>query len=225
MLKDLKHAARMLLQSRGWTAVVVVSLALGIGANTALFSAVNGLLLQTVGVPNPETLVRLKWYGKNDMVRSSSEYGFSQPYQGQNVRGTTSYAMVQALRTANQTLTDIAACAPFGQLNIVVNNQAEIGSGYIVSGNYFQVLQLAPHLGRLFVDADDKPNAPPAVVISYPYWRKRFASDPNVAGKTISINNLQVTVVGVTPETFFGHAAPRRQRARGRSCRSCSTRP
>ena len=62
MLKDLKHAARMLLQSRGWTAVVVVSLALGIGANTALFSAVNGLLLQSVGVPNPETLVRLKWY-------------------------------------------------------------------------------------------------------------------------------------------------------------------
>jgi predicted permease len=204
MLKDLKHAARMLLQSRGWTAVVVVSLALGIGANTALFSAVNGLLLQTVGVPNPETLVRLKWYGKNDMIRNSSEYGFSQLYQGQNVRATTSYAMVQSLRAANQTLTDLAASAPFGQLNIVVNNQAEIGSGSIVSGNYFQVLQLSPYLGRLFVDADDKPNAPPVAAISHAYWRKRFASDPNVAGKTISINNVQVTVVGVTPPTFLG---------------------
>ncbi len=74
MLKDLRHAARTLLQNKSWTAVVVLSLALGIGANTALFSAVNGLMLETVAVPNPGSLVRLKWAGPNDMVRNTSEY-------------------------------------------------------------------------------------------------------------------------------------------------------
>ncbi len=77
MLKDLRHGARMLLQAKGWTAVVVLSLALGIGANTALFSAVNGLLLTKLPVADPDTLVRLRWAGKNDMVTDSSDYGFS----------------------------------------------------------------------------------------------------------------------------------------------------
>src|SRR5262245_50764423 len=101
MLHDLTHAVRMLLQSKAWTAVVLISLALGIGANTALFTAVNGLLLQTVAVPHPENLVRLKWTGQNDMVRSSSEYGFNRPFEGKNVRATTSYAVFQELRKAN----------------------------------------------------------------------------------------------------------------------------
>ncbi len=76
MLKDLRHAVRMLLQAKGWTTVVVLSLALGIGANTALFSAVNGLLLTKIPVSDPDTLVRLRWTGRNDMVTSSSDYGF-----------------------------------------------------------------------------------------------------------------------------------------------------
>src|SRR5688572_7400733 len=90
MLHDLKHAYRMLLQSKGWTTVVLLSLAIGIGATTALFTAVNGLLLQTVAVPNPGDLVVLKWSGKNNMVRSSSDYGFSRPHKGENVRSTFS---------------------------------------------------------------------------------------------------------------------------------------
>ena len=77
MLKDLRHAVRMLLHAKGWTAVVVLSLALGIGANTALFSAVNGLLLTKIPVKDPDTLVRLRWAGRNDMVTSSSDYGFT----------------------------------------------------------------------------------------------------------------------------------------------------
>ena len=81
MLHDLKHAYRMLMQSKGWTIVVLLSLAIGIGATTALFTAVNGLLLQTVPVHEPNQLAVLKWTGKNDMVRSSSDYGFSQHAQ------------------------------------------------------------------------------------------------------------------------------------------------
>ena len=77
ILKDLRHAVRVLLRTKSWTSVVLVSLALGIGANAALFTAVNGLLLQTIPVPRPSQLVRLKWAGDNDMVRSSSDYGIS----------------------------------------------------------------------------------------------------------------------------------------------------
>ena len=79
MLQDLRHAVRVLLQTKGWTAVVLLSLGLGIGANTALFSGVNGLLLRTVPVPHPETLVRLRWSGKNDMRRGGSTYGLHSP--------------------------------------------------------------------------------------------------------------------------------------------------
>ena len=88
MLKDVILAARMLRQSKGWTVVVLLSLALGIGANTALFTAVNGVLLQTVPVPDPGSLVRLKWAGDNDMVRGTSEYGSNQPYRGKRVTAT-----------------------------------------------------------------------------------------------------------------------------------------
>src|SRR6188474_3132728 len=112
MIQDLKYAFRNLLRTKGWTTVVVLSLMLGIGANTALFSAVNGLLIQTLPVPDPQTLVRLKWSGKNDMVRNDSEYGFSAPHEGQDVRSTFSVPMFEALRAANQTLTDLFAAAP-----------------------------------------------------------------------------------------------------------------
>ena len=127
MLHDLRHAFRMLRHTKGWTAVVLLSLALGIGANTALFTAVNGLLLQTVPVPDPESLVKLSTAGDNHMRRSSSDYGFSPPYQGKQVRATFSYPLYEQLRAANQTMTDLVASAPIGSFNVVVNGSAEIG--------------------------------------------------------------------------------------------------
>src|SRR5215218_4744780 len=102
MLHDLKHAYRMLMHSKGWTVVVLLSLAIGIGATTALFTAVNGLLLQTVPVRDPQELVILKWTGKNNMVRSSSDYGFSKPLgdgRDGSVRSTFSNAIYQQLRS------------------------------------------------------------------------------------------------------------------------------
>ena len=130
MLRDLKHAARVLVQSKGWTAVVLLSLALGIGANVALFTAVNGLLLQTVPVPDPHGLVRLKWSGENDMVRSSSDYGTSQPHAGRDVRATFSFAIYQELRQRNETLTDLFACAPVGSMNVIVDGVAELAGAF-----------------------------------------------------------------------------------------------
>ena len=110
MLKDLRHAVRMLLGAKGWTAVVLLSLALGIGANTAIFSAINGLLLTQIPVRDPDTLVRLRYSGRNDMVTNSSDYGFSaKAADGQNVRTTFSYPMYQQFAADNRTMSDLVA--------------------------------------------------------------------------------------------------------------------
>jgi len=157
----------MLRQSKGWTVVVLLSLALGIGANTALFTAANGVLLQTVPAPDPGSLVRLKWAGDNDMVRSTSEYGSNAPYNGKRVTATFSYPGYLELRKANKTLTDIAVINPNNRFNVVINGEADLANVATVSGNYFTVLRVAPQLGRLLAVDDDQPGAPLVGVISH----------------------------------------------------------
>src|SRR5574341_548719 len=167
MLHDLKHAYRMLLQTKGWTLVVLLSLAIGIGATTALFTAVNGLMLLTVALPEPGTLVRLAAAGDNNMRRSSSDYGFAEPYEGKNVRSSFSYAGYQAMREAKQTLTDVAAFAPVDAANVIVNGMAEIAPTHVVSGNFFNVLRVPMALGRPITEDDDRACAEPVAVISH----------------------------------------------------------
>jgi predicted permease len=197
-------AVRVLLRTKSWTAVVLVSLALGIGANTALFTAVNGLLLQTVRVREPEQLVRFNWTGKNDMVRSSSDYGYSGGSPTRNVRSTFSFAIFQQLRASNTTLTDLAAGAPAGSFNVIVDGDAQLANGYEASGNYFNVLGVSAVRGRVFDESDDKPAASPVAVISYPYWKRRFGADKSAIGRVVSVNGQMVTIVGVTPQEFAG---------------------
>lgn len=195
----------MLLQAKGWTTVVVLSLALGIGANTALFSAINGLLIKTLPVRDPDALVRLRWSGKNDMVNSSSDYGFSGTDEaGRNIRSTFSYPMFKQFVADNKTMTDLFACAPFGRVSVVVDGQADIANSFISTGNYYRVLGVNAMLGRTIVPEDDQPSAPPVTVLSARYWRSRFGSDPKAVGKVIRINNVPVTVIGVLPPEFTG---------------------
>ena len=209
MIKDLRHAARMLLNNKGWTAVVVLSLALGIGANTALFGAFNSLLLTKLPVKDPDGLVRVRWStdakGRNDMVTSSSDYGYSAPGpNGERVRSTFSYPMYRQFVTDNQTMTDVFACAPFGRLNVVVDGQAELASAFVSSGNYYQVLGIGARLGRTIVPDDDRADATPVAMISSKYWHLRFGTDPGVVGKVVRMNNVLVTIVGVLPPDFTG---------------------
>jgi predicted permease len=204
MIRDLKHAVRVLLRSKGWTAIVLLSLALGIGANTALFTAVNGLLLQTVPVPDPESLVRLKWSGQNDMNRNTSDYGYSREVNGQGVRSSFSYSIYKELRAANQTMTDLLACAPAGSVNVIVDGSADLASALGVTGNYFQLLRVPAKAGRLLNEADAEPSAQPAAVISEAFWHRRFAGDANTVGRVVTMNNVQVTIVGVAPASFTG---------------------
>jgi len=204
MLKDLRHGIRTLLHAKGWTAVVVVSLALGIGANTALFSAINGLYLRTLPVKDPDTLVRLRFIGRNDMSTSSSDYGPTRLPGGAPGRSTFSYAMYRQLLADNRTMEDMFACAPYGRANLVVDGHAEIANAFISTGNYYQMLGLRASPGRTIVPDDDRPDAPPVAVISERYWRKRFGSDPQVVGKVVHFNNTPITIVGVISPELVG---------------------
>ncbi len=214
MFRDLKHAIRVLLQSKGWTAVVLVSLALGIGANTALFTAINGLMLQSVDAVEPAELVRISWYGENEMRMSTREYGWGGEGPGGTSRRTTfSYASYQALVEANETLEGLFLCSPFNRVNAVVDGQAEIASAFVATGNYFPLLGTAAAAGRLLTPADDDPAAPPAVVISHGYWARRFGSAADTIGRVIQINDLSVTIVGVTAPSYGGVQGPGRTAA------------
>jgi predicted permease len=204
LVRDLRLAVRVLLRTKSWTLIVLLSLALGIGANTALFTAVNGLLLQTVRVHEPERLVRFNWAGANDMVRSSSDYGYSGTVGTRNVRSTFSFAMFEQMRSANTTLADLAAGAPMGSLNVILGGDAQLARGYQATGNYFKVIGVSAALGRVFGDSDDRLSAPPVAVISHAYWQKRFAGRSSVINRVVSINGQMVTIIGVTPPEFAG---------------------
>ena len=199
MIQDLRHAIRLLLRSKGWTLVVVASLALGIGANTAIFTAINGLLLRTVPVDHPETLVCFRWFGVNDMGNSFSSYGYTDQMYGKNTEETFPYSVYEQFRAANATLADLFACAPQGQVNVTWNGQSELATAFVASGNYFDVLGVRAVAGRTFTPDDDRPDAPPVAVISYGYWQRRFGGDRSAIGAMLGIANSRVTVIGVTP--------------------------
>jgi predicted permease len=182
--------------------VVVLSLALGIGANTALFSAINGLYLRKLPVRDPDTLVRLRTAGRNEMATNSSDYGSRGGPDG--IRATVSYPMYRQYLEDNRTMDDLLACAPYGRANIVVDGHAEIASAFITTGNYYRMLGLSASPGRTIVPEDDRPAAAPVAVISARYWRSRFGSDPGVVGKVVTFNNVRITIVGVIAPELVG---------------------
>jgi len=195
----------MLLHARGSTAVVIASLALGIGANTALFSAINGLLLRRLPVRDADTLVRLRYAGPNQVRTDVLIYGYTAPdAKGRQVEPTFSYPMYLELLANNRTLSDLFAGAPFGLVNVVVNGQADVASAYISSGNYFHALGVTARLGRTIAPDDDRPTAAPVIVISHKYWIARFGGRPDVVGAAVDVNNVPVTIVGVLPPEFTG---------------------
>ena len=205
MLSDLRLAARMMLQAKGWTAVILISLALGIGANTALFTAMNGLLFRKLPVSDPDPLVRFGSVGPNQMRTDTLVYGFTAPDAGgRRVDPTFSYPMYRQLVEDNQTMSDLFACAPIGNVNLVVNGQAEVASAFLASGNYYRALGVAARLGRTITPDDDRPDAAPVAVISHKYWRTRFGGSPDVLDSLARVNNAPVTIVGVLPPEFTG---------------------
>jgi predicted permease len=183
LLEDLRYALRVLLKSPGFTVVAVLTLALGIGANTAVFSIVNALILRPLPVERPSELVFLE----------NTRYGPSQ-----------SFPNYRDLRDRNQVLAGLVGYR-MAPMELETDRGAERTWGYLATGNYFDVLGVQPALGRFFHQSDDlHAGASPYAVLSYGAWQARFGRDPGIVGKTIRINRLPYTVFGVAPPGFHG---------------------
>jgi predicted permease len=205
VFQDLRYGIRMMLKSRAVTAVAVLSLALGIGANTALFSLVDAVLLKTLPVKEPEQLVLFRWLsGPELMSHMVSGEIDDVPGTGLQTGVSFSYQTFEQFRARNQTLSHIFGFAPLEQLSVSINGRAEIASGQVVSGGYYAGLGVQPRLGRTITESDDRPSATPVAVISHRYWERRFGYDPGVIGKTVNINNSVFTIIGVAPPEFHG---------------------
>ena len=202
--QDLRYGARMLLKARGFTAIAVLSLALGIGANTALFSVVDVMLIKKLPVKEPERLVLFRSAAVPEFSPGSYT-GNSKTDPATGLRNMTSfpYQSFQRMREQESVLSDIFA---FGvvSLNVSADGRADVANGQAVSGNYFTGLGVQPLLGRVLIDDDDRPAASAAAVLSYRYWNQRFGADPVIIGKQINLNNIAFTIVGVTPPGFEG---------------------
>jgi len=193
LMQDLRYALRQLRKSPAFTITVVVTLALGIGANAAVFTLFDQVLLRMLPVHRPQELVRFEWSG-NFSGSASSFGGDSTNY--------FSYPMYKDLRDRNQVFSGVLAADRIG-VGISWHNQAESRDAEIVTGNYFQLLGLKPALGRLFTPEDDAvKNSNPVVVLSYNYWKSRFAAASDVPGQTVLIDGRAFTILGVAPENF-----------------------
>jgi len=192
-LQDLRYAVRQLRKSPGFTLTVILTLALGIGANAAVFTLFDQALLRMLPVQKPQELVRFHWTG-----------GYS---GGANVFGGDmgdyfSYPMYKDLRDKSQVFSGVVA-VDRANVGVSWNNQAEDQDAELVGGNYFQVLGLNPVVGRLLTPQDDtEKGANPQLVLSYAYWKTRFAGSPAVIGQVVRINGHPFTIVGVAPEEF-----------------------
>jgi predicted permease len=189
-IEDVRYALRTLVKTPGFTVVVVLTLALGIGANTAIFSLTDQLLLRLLPVRSPEQLVVLDGPGA---------------FQGRTFNtGTFSYPMYRDFRDRNTVFDGVIARFP-APLTLMTGGQSERVRGELVSGNYFDVLGVRAHIGRTFTQADDQtPGGHPVAALSYNFWTRRFAADPSVLNRTVTLNGLPMTIVGVTPPGFYG---------------------
>ncbi len=185
LLRDIKYGVRLLLHNPGVTTIAVLSLALGIGANTAMFSWANALILTPVRVAEPDSLMR---------VYTTHPGGFDE--------GSLSWPDFRDLQQNNDVFSDMAAFAP-GFVSLTERESTERIGGSLVSGNYFEFLGAEPGSGRWFrADEDEVPGRDAVTVISDGFWKRRYASDPGVIGRTITLNGRSFTVVGVAAPGF-----------------------
>src|SRR5262245_4660529 len=191
MFQDLRYGFRMLLKSKMFTLVATLSLALGIGANTAIFSLINTLMLRMLPVKDPQELALFSVAG--------GKGGY-----------TMSYPLYEMFRDQTQSFNGVICGSGAGRARLMINEPGAGGAVETVqqervSGNFFSTLGVGAVIGRTFTEADDNPaSAQPAAVISYEFWKRRFGLDPTVVGRKITINNTALFIVGVTPPGFFG---------------------
>ena len=192
--QDLKHAARLLRLNPGFAAAAILSLALGIGANTALFQLIDAVRLRTLPVKDPQQLVSVKIDHRNGATGS-----FVSRY------ADITYPIWQQIQEKQQGFSGIFAWGPLG-VNLARGGEVRRGDAILVSGDFFPVLGVAPLAGRLFTAADDRRGCGTSsgAVISYPFWQREFGGDPAILNRTVSLELQTFPIIGVTPAAFFG---------------------
>jgi predicted permease len=203
-IQDLRYGLRQLRRNPGFTTIAVITLALGIGANTAIFSLIQAVMLTDLPVREPQQLVWMKWHSKQWPERFYQD--------GINAEEEFSYPNFEIFQKQRQAFSSVFAFTPLGisdqNTTIAVRRQASFANGEMVTGSYFSGLGVQPLLGRILTEQDESPGAPGVAVISYAYWTREFARDPSVVGKAITLDGCPYTVVGVTPPQFTGVAPP-----------------
>jgi predicted permease len=207
LLVDVRYGGRMLRKNPGFAAIAVASLALGIGANTAIFTLAKAALLDTLSVPHPDQLRLLTWTQDDRSLVSSIWGDFYPDGNGHSVVASFSYPVYQQLRR-NHALGDLFAFKEVivgrGRLTATIDDQPTTVTGELVSGNYFAGFGVGTVVGRPIEPADDVATGAPVAVISNAFWERSFGRSPTVIGKTIKLNLIPVTIVGVAPPGFTG---------------------
>ena len=205
LVQDLRYARRTMAANQVFSALAILSLALGIGANTAIYSFVDAILLRSLPVQDPQSLVGLKWHTRGNAVHGT-EYHDS--YDDDPIMGMTgggfSYPAFELFRKNDAVFSSVFGYQGAGDLTLTISGQADLARGEYVSGDYFRGLGITPAAGRLIGGDDDIAGAPAVVMVSFGLSQRRFGGPERAVGQSILINNIPFTVAGVTPPEFFG---------------------
>jgi len=209
LTQDIRFAFRMLRKSPGFTAVAVLTLALGIGANTAIFSLINAVMLRSLPIHNPQQLLIVEWRAAHDPNTSSSYNwsacpGISNDSSAPPAGCTFSYPAFEQLRSRTDIFSDLCAFIASQPEHLTLNGSVSMANGFLVSGDFFATLGVRAALGRTLGPADDQLGSQPTAMLSYAFWKSRFNGDPSIIGKSILLEKTLFMVVGITAPEFTG---------------------
>jgi predicted permease len=205
LAQDIRYGLRTIAANKTFSAMAILSLALGIVANTAIFSFMDSILLRSLPVPDPQSLVMLSWRTPRPEMHGSNRHdeSYNDP-NGGYIGGIFAYPAFELLRKNDSVFSSVFGYQGAGKLNLTFRGHAELASTEYVSGDYFRGLGIPPAAGRLLAPDDDRVGPAAVAVISFALSQRRFGGPENAPGQSILINNLPFTVVGVAPPEFFG---------------------
>jgi len=213
--QDCRYAFRTMAGNKAFTTLAILSLALGIGANTAIYSFMDSILLRSLPVNDPESLVMLNWQskprGNGETHQASVMHGvhtrtgsdYDDPKKG-HISGIFPYEAFELFKQDDSVFSTVFAHYQPTPFNLIIEGQADVANGEFVSGDFFRALSVPPAAGRLIVSDDDRTGVRPVAVLSYDLSQKRFGGPAQAVGQSISINSVPVTIAGVAPPEFFG---------------------
>ncbi len=203
--QDIRYGLRTMAANKTFSAMAILSLALGIGANTAIFSFMDSILLRSLPVPDPKSLVILSWHTPHRAMHGTNSHDDSfNDSNGGFTGGFFAYPALELFRNSNSVFSSVFGYQGAGDLNLTFRGHAQIAKTEYVSGDYFLGLGIPPAAGRLIVPDDDRAGARATAVVSFALSQTRFGGPENATGQSILVNNVPFTVVGVAPPQFFG---------------------